>query len=192
MSPKVRCIYNATKKIYEIHSVNGDHITKGGSYEETDFKFIDGTRSQLLHDAHGGVCREAGVAEEDQELCLRDGTEKIFYNCVSSSEEVSEHLKELYDYIRTGRAGGALTRKIEEAVGRARKNEEWRSEYMKELLHDDDVREEGREEGRNLLLALISKMTAGGDGDKIVQLENPEVLETMQRKYGLVLQPCKK
>ena len=111
-----------------------------------------------------------------------------------------EHLKELYDYIRTGRAESALTRKIEEAVGRARKNEQWRSEYMKELLHDDDVREEGRaegraegrEEGRNLLLALISKMTAGGDGDKIVQLENPEVLETMQRKYGLVLQPCKK
>ena len=88
--------------------------------------------------------------EENQGLCLRDGTEKIFYNCVSSSEEVPEHLKE--------------------------------------LLHDDDV----REEGRNLLLALISKMTAGGDGDKIVQLENPEVLETMQGKYGLVLQPCKK
>lgn len=42
------------------------------------------------------------------------------------------------------------------------------------------------------MLALISKMTAGGDGDKIVQLENPEVLETMQGKYGLVLQPCKK
>ena len=111
-----------------------------------------------------------------------------------------EHLKELYDYIRTGRAESALTRKIEEAVGRVRKNEEWRSEYMKELLHDDDVREEGRaegreegrEEGRNLLLALISKMTAGGDGDKIVQLENPEVLENMQRKYGPVLQPCKK
>ena len=110
-----------------------------------------------------------------------------------------EHLKELYDYIRTGRAESALTRKIEEAVGRARKNEQWRSEYMKELLHDDvreegraEGRAEGREEGRNLLLALISKMTAGGDGDKIVQLENPEVLENMQRKYGPVLQPCKK
>ena len=123
--------------------------------------------------------------EENKELCLRDGTEKIFYNCVSSSEEVPEHLKELYDYIRTGRAGNALTRKIEEAVGRARRNEEWRSEYMKELLHDDDVREEGRAAERSLLLTLIPRMTAGGDGDKIVQLENPEVLETMQRKYGL-------
>ena len=127
--------------------------------------------------------------EEDKELCLRDGTEKVFYNCVSSSEEVPEHLKELYDYIRTGRAEGALTRKIEEAVGRARRNEEWRSEYMKELLHDDDVREEGRAEGRaaerNMLLTLIPRMTAGGDGDKIVQLENLEVMEAMQRKYDL-------
>ena len=123
--------------------------------------------------------------EENKELCLRDGTEKIFYNCVSSSEEVPEHLKELYDYIRTGRAESALTRKIEEAVGRARRNEEWRAEYMKELLHDDDVREEGRAAERSLLLTLIPRMTAGGDGDKIVQLENPEVLETMQRKYGL-------
>ena len=72
---------------------------------------------------------------------------------------------------------------------------------MKELLHDDDVREEGRAAGlsegldrgrtegraeeRSMLLTLIPKMTAGGDGDKIVQLENPEVLEAMQRKYGL-------
>ena len=29
-----------------------------------------------------------------------------------------------------------------------RRNEKWRSEYMKELLHDDDMREEGREEER--------------------------------------------
>ena len=64
-------------------------------------------------------------------------------------------------------------------------------------MHDDDVREEGRVAGlsegraegraaeRSMLLTLIPKMTAGGDGDKIVQLENPEVLEAMQRKYGL-------
>ena len=67
------------------------------------------------------------------------------------------------------------------------------SEYMKELLHDDDVREEGRETGRiegraqerSFLLILIPKMTVGGDGDKIVQLENPQVLEAMKKKYGM-------
>ena len=72
---------------------------------------------------------------------------------------------------------------------------------MKELLHDDDVREEGRaagraegreegravgrEEERSFLLALISKMSIGGDTDKVSRLNEPNVLLAMQKKYGL-------
>ena len=64
---------------------------------------------------------------------------------------------------------------------------------MKELLHDDDVREEGRAEGREVgrteersfLLTLISKMSLGGDTDKVARLEEPEVLLAMRKKYGL-------
>ena len=56
---------------------------------------------------------------------------------------------------------------------------------MKELLHDDDVREEGRAEERNFLLTLISKMSLGGDADKAAQLGNPQVLKAMQKKYGI-------
>ena len=60
---------------------------------------------------------------------------------------------------------------------------------MKELLHDDDIREEGREAGkaeeRKILLTLISKMSLGGDADKAAQLGNPQVLKAMQKKYGV-------
>ena len=95
----------------------------------------------------------------------------------------------MYDYIRDGKIGGDLTRRMDEAVCRARENEEWRSEYMKELLHDDDVREEGRAAGRtegaNQFVMLISRMNAGGDADKAAQLDNPEVLLAMQKKYGM-------
>ena len=76
---------------------------------------------------------------------------------------------------------------------------------MKELLHDDDVREagraEGREEGRaegraegreagraeerSFLLTLISKMSLGGDTDKVARLNDSEVLLAMRKKYGL-------
>ena len=91
------------------------------------------------------------------------------------------------------KVGDDLTRRIDEAVIKARKNEVWRSEYMKELLHDDDIREEGREagrvqgraEGESLLLALISRMAAGGDADKAAQLADPKVLKAMQKKYGM-------
>ena len=100
-----------------------------------------------------------------------------------------ENLRELYDYIKTGKVGGDLSLRIDEAVRRARKNEEWRSEYMKELLHDDDVREEGRAEGEargtNRFVMLISRMNAGGDTDKVARLDEPEVLLAMRKKYGL-------
>ena len=46
-------------------------------------------------------------------------------------------------------------------------------------------REEGRIEERKSLLALIAKMSAGGDEDKIPQLEDPEILEEMKKKYEI-------
>ena len=125
------------------------------------------------------------MCKEDRELYLKDGTEKIFYNCAADPEKVPENLRELYDYIRSGKVGGDLSQRIDEAVCIARKNEEWRSEYMKELLHDDDVREEGRAEERNFLLTLISKMSLGGDTDKVARLNDSEVLLAMRKKYGL-------
>ena len=65
------------------------------------------------------------LCKEDRELYLKDGTEKIFYNCAADPEKVPENLRELYDYIRSGKVGGDLSRRMDEAVCIARKNEEW-------------------------------------------------------------------
>ena len=46
-------------------------------------------------------------------------------------------------------------------------------------------REEGRIEERKSWLALIAKMSAGGDADKIPQLEDPEILGEMKKKYEI-------
>ena len=45
--------------------------------------------------------------------------------------------------------------------------------------------QQGRLEERKSLLALIAQMSAGGDADKIATLDDPEVLNAMQRKYGI-------
>ena len=49
--------------------------------------------------------------------------------------------------------------------------------------------EDGKTEGisieRENMLTLLERMTAGGDGDKVAQLRNPEVLENMKKKYGV-------
>lgn len=40
-------------------------------------------------------------------------------------------------------------------------------------------------EERKSLLALIAKMSAGGDADQIATLCDPEVMNAMQEKYGI-------
>ena len=45
--------------------------------------------------------------------------------------------------------------------------------------------QQGRSEERKSLLALISKMSAGGDADKITKLDDLEVMSAMQKKYGV-------
>ena len=190
-------------------TMDTDHLSKGKSYRE-----LPEGRVLFLctFDPFGrGYAKYSfqNLCKEDRELYLKDGTEKIFYNCAAEPEKVPENLRELYDYIRSGKVGGDLSQRIDEAVCIARKNEEWRSEYMKELLHDDDVREEGRAEGReegraegreegraegrvegraegeSQLVKLINSMIAGGDGDKIALFGEPEILKTMKKKYGI-------
>lgn len=49
-----------------------------------------------------------------------------------------------------------------------------------QLFQELDASEE-----RKSLLALIAKMGAGGDADKIATLDDPEVMNAMQEKYGI-------
>ena len=44
----------------------------------------------------------------------------------------------------------------------------------------------GRQLEKENLIKLISRMNAGGDTDKVAQLDDPEVLLAMQRKYGMI------
>ena len=128
-------------------SMDMDHLEKGNSYHELPegrVLFI------CTFDPFGKGYAQYSFrnrCDEDQELCLRDGTVKIFFNCICEPDHVPENLREIYDYIREGKVSGELTRRIDAAVQKARKNEEWRSEYMKELLHDDDVRRDAIAEG---------------------------------------------
>ncbi len=54
----------------------------------------------------------------------------------------------MYDYIEGKQVNNDLIKKINDAVNKARKNEKWRSEFMKERIILQDARAEGREEGK--------------------------------------------
>lgn len=62
--------------------------------------------------------------------------------------DLPNDVRKLYEYMNSGKVGSRLTKRIDEAVINAKKIEEWRSAYVKEMVLLMDAREEGREEER--------------------------------------------
>ncbi len=124
--------------------------------------------------------------EEVSGMVLEDGCIKVFYNCTCDSEKLSKDLRDLYHFIMTGEPGMQLTERLNEAVKSAKKNEEWRSEYMKELLHDDDVKTDGIAEGIE-----IGRMEgiSGFIQDKLEDgVSREEIVRKLQKVYSLSLE----
>lgn len=60
--------------------------------------------------------------------------------------------------------------------------------YASECGYKEGLRlalQEEIQKGQQSIAELISRMDAGGDADKVTQLNNPEVLKTMKKKYGM-------
>ena len=129
-------------------SIDMDHMDRGNHYKtlpESTVLFIctfDPFKKGLFRYTFREHC------DEDNEIILQDGTIRIFYNCTYSGEDIPQDLKELFGYVETGETSGSLSRRINEAVHEARRKEEWRSAYMKEIAIIMDAKEEGREEER--------------------------------------------
>lgn len=128
-------------------SIDIDYMNKGNSYKrlpESNIMFI------CTFDPFGKGMSQYTFRErcdEDRELVLGDGTQKIFYNCKYIGNDLPDGLREFYDYVETGTVKSELTQRIDEAVVKGRKNEVWRTQYMKEWVVIQDARDEGIEEG---------------------------------------------
>ena len=131
-------------------AIDIDYMDKGNSYKklpESNVMFI------CTFDPFGkGLSRYTfrESCDELPEFKLEDGTKKIFYNCRYRGAELPEELQKLYEYVELGRVDSNLTRKIEQAVEKGRKNALWRTQYMKEWVVIQDARDEGIEEGIEL------------------------------------------
>jgi hypothetical protein len=81
----------------------------------------------------------------------------VFYNCTYKGDDISDNLRRFYDYVATGEPKSELTERIETAVKKARRNEDWRTQYMKEWVVLMDAKDEGREEERRCLVESMLK-----------------------------------
>ncbi|MBQ4483124.1 MAG: Rpn family recombination-promoting nuclease/putative transposase [Lachnospiraceae bacterium] len=138
-------------------SIDMDHMNRGGNYKTLPDSIVlfictfDPFKKGLFKYTVRGIC------EEDHDIVINDGAVRIFYNCCYRGNDIPVELKQFYDYVETGKSNNELTRKLDGAVERARKVEEWRSAYMIESIRLMDARDEGREEERKNTEAAIKR-----------------------------------
>ena len=130
-----------------VYSIDIDFMDKGSSYSalpESTVIFI------CTFDPFGRGASKYTFTERCREIAdleLHDGTLKVFFNTTYAGDDLPSELRALYDYIERGKVKGSLTKKINEAVKRGRKNSVWRSQYMKERIILQEMKEEGIKEG---------------------------------------------
>ena len=92
---------------------------------------------------------------EQPELKLGDGAETIFVCTRGSADDIPEEVRQLLDYIESGRTKDGLTEELDSAVTQARYNPRWRTEYddlqriierEKNELREDLAKERARAE----------------------------------------------
>ena len=65
-------------------------------------------------------------------------------NAAGTQDDVNENLKAFLSYVSGQKSENPFVRKVDAAVCRARKNEEWRREFMTLLMRDQENIEKGR------------------------------------------------
>ena len=128
------------------------------------------------------------ICREEPDLFFGDETVKIIVNTQGEKGEISEELKEVIRYLNDGTVSGPYSRELDTAVIAVKSNEERRLEYMTLALHDMEIREEAREEGKELskvsdLRLVMEKLKISAD--KAMDFLNIPAEE--QPKYALLL-----
>ena len=86
-------------------------------------------------------CNEIDLPEYD------DKAHKIFFNTTASLSNLPQGMQNMLRYINNGKVNDSATEAIDKEIREARLKEEWRSEYMLTLVHDNDVYVDGFDDG---------------------------------------------
>lgn len=179
-------------------------------YNGLDRKVPD--RMELrLSDAYENPMDEPDLELKVTMLNINDGHNKELMNSCRVLQDYAKYVARVRKYVAEMPLDEAVERAITECISEGiladflRKN---RAEVVKVSIFEYDKEKEekklrkaefeygreqgriegersGRTEGETMLLTLIAKMSAGGDSDKVTQLNNPEVLKAMKEKYGI-------
>lgn len=127
------------------------------------------------------------ICKEDNSISMGDEAVKIFLNADGTMDDVSRELKAFLDYVAGQKPEDSYVEKLEEAVQEAKKNREWRHEYMTLLMRDQENVEKGEERGEERLATLILILNDGNrSSDAIRALQDKEYRQKLYVEYHLI------
>ena len=125
------------------------------------------------------------ICKEDDSISMGDETVKIFLNAKGTMDDVSKELKAFLDYITGKKTADSYVEKLEEAVKEAKKNREWRHEYMTLLMRDQENQKigekRGEKRGEEKMFLLMERLIEDGCFDDIARMKTD--IEHRQKLY---------
>ena len=178
-------------------------LESGMDYKELRKSFIIFICLEDIFGKGRYVYRFRNLCTADPKIELGDETEKVFVSPRGDDdvEEIGEELKNFLRYLAEGVIGDDYTRELDDAVEFAKKNAEWRREYMTlEMKLRDSYeegervgeergiergREQGRAEGFTAIYKLVgNKLLPISEALKALGISEKEFDEKAKR-YGL-------
>ncbi len=132
------------------------------------------------------------LCKEDKTLSLNDGMTKIFLNAKGTQDDVSQQLHAFLDYVAGKESEDLFVQKLKKAVKEAKKNRNWRLEFMTLLMRDQENIEKGRMEGRmeGIEAIILDNLEEGISKERIlIKLQklfalNQEEAEQYYKKFS--------
>ena len=150
-------------------------IDKGRSYKKLNPSYVIFICQFDLFHMGRHIYTFENICREDKNISLGDGAVKIFLNADGKMNDVSRELKAFLDYVAGKKSEDAFVNKLEEAVKAAKKNREWRREYMTLLMRDQENIEKGIEKGiRGMVSAL-----------KELNIPDATIMQKIREKFDL-------
>ncbi|MFR8549093.1 MAG: Rpn family recombination-promoting nuclease/putative transposase [Lachnospiraceae bacterium] len=87
------------------------------------------------------------LCREKTDLSLNDEAIKIFFNTSGTKGEITDEAKAFLKYVGGVSSEDSYVQELQAKINNAKRNEEWRREYMTLLMRDKENIEKGRLEG---------------------------------------------
>lgn len=131
------------------------------------------------------------ICKEDSSISMGDETVKIFLNTNGTMDDVSKELKAFLDYVAGRKPVDSYVKKLEEAVKEAKKNREWRHEFMTLLMRDQENQKigekRGEKNGEKKLAKLIMLLNEDGRLSDIIRVsQDEEYRQELYEEYHII------